>query len=197
MMDRTLHICSVIFLFVCASIAFAAEKVAPFTISPQATELLESYCFSCHDSESKKGDIQLDNLGALALKDRLDLLNRTQEQLFTKQMPPKKKKTQPGETERRQLFDWMSGELRKHNASKLEDKLRKPEYGNYVEHDKLFSGEFKDVPGFTYDRRWLISKYIFNDKFYRMLKGQATGYHRGRRVPVFGFLISAAVFGRL
>ena len=186
MMDRALHICSVIFLFVCASVAFAAEKASPFTISPQATELLESYCFSCHDSESKKGDIQLDNLGALALKDRLDLLNRAQEQLFTKQMPPKKKKTQPSETERRQLFDWMSGELRKHNASKLEDKLRKPEYGNYVEHDKLFSGEFKDVPGFTYDRRWLISEYIFNDKFYRMLKGQATGYHRGRRVPVFG-----------
>ena len=185
-MDRALHICSVIFLFVCASGAFAAEKASPFTISPQATELLESYCFSCHDSESKKGDIQLDNLGALALKDRLDLLNRAQEQLFTKQMPPKKKKTQPSETERRQLFNWMSGELRKHNASKLEDKLRKPEYGNYVEHDKLFSGEFKDVPGFTYDRRWLISEYIFNDKFYRMLKGQATGYHRGRRVPVFG-----------
>jgi hypothetical protein len=186
MMDRALHICSVTFLFVCASVAFAAEKASPFTISPQATELLESYCFSCHDSESKKGDIQLDNLGALALKDRLDILNRAQEQLFTKQMPPKKKKTQPSETERRQLFDWMSGELRKHNASKLEDKLRKPEYGNYVEHDKLFSGEFKDVPGFTYDRRWLISEYIFNDKFYRMLKGQATGYHRGRRVPVFG-----------
>ncbi|SVD76807.1 uncharacterized protein METZ01_LOCUS429661, partial [marine metagenome] len=129
-MDRALHICSVIFLFVCASVAFAAEKASLFTISPQTTELLESYCFSCHDSESKKGGIQLDNLGALALKDRLDLLNRAQEQLFTKQMPPRKKKTQPSDTERQQLYQWMSAELRKHDASKFEEKLRYPSYGN-------------------------------------------------------------------
>ena len=128
----------------------------------------------------------LDNLLDLNLPKRLDLLNRMQEQAFFRQMPPKKKKTQPSEEERKRLLDWMSGALGKHDASTLEGKLRKPEYGNYVDHDKLFSGEFKELPGFTYDRRWLISEYIFNDKFDRMLKGQATGYYGGKRVPVFG-----------
>ena len=73
---------------VAVHVASAAEKASPFTISPKVSELLESYCFSCHDAESKEGDIRLDNLEALALKDRLDLLNKAQEQLFLKSMPP-------------------------------------------------------------------------------------------------------------
>jgi hypothetical protein len=186
MMERALHSCSVIFLFVGASVAFAAEKAIPFAMPAQVEDLMANYCLDCHDGDTQKGDIRFDNLTELKHPMRLDMLNRMQEQVFFKQMPPKKKKTQPSEAERQQLFDWISGELRNHDASKLEDKLRKPEYGNYVDHDKLFSGEFKDLPGFTYDRRWLISEYIFNDKFYRMLQGQATGYHRGRKVPVFG-----------
>ena len=66
----------------------AAGKVAPFVLSPQVTELMANYCFDCHDADTQKGDIRLDNLGSLALKDRLDLLNKAQEQLFLKSMPP-------------------------------------------------------------------------------------------------------------
>ncbi len=76
---------------VAVHVASAAQKETAFSISPKTTELLESYCFSCHDAESKKGDARLDNLETLALKDRLDLLNRVQEQIFIKEMPPKKK----------------------------------------------------------------------------------------------------------
>lgn len=53
------------------SLATAAEKVVPFILSPQATELMENYCFDCHDGESKKGEVRLDNLGTLVLKDGL------------------------------------------------------------------------------------------------------------------------------
>jgi len=76
-------------------VAAAEGKVAPFILSPQVTELMENYCFDCHEAESKKGDVRLDNLGTLALKDRLGLLNRVQEQIFIKEMPRRKKKTQP------------------------------------------------------------------------------------------------------
>jgi hypothetical protein len=185
-MKRFLHTCSVIFWVTSASVAFAAGKATPFALPAQLEALTANYCLDCHDGEVQKGDIQFDNLTDLKLLNRLDMLNRMQEQIFFKHMPPKKKKAQPSEAERQQLFDWISGELTKHDASRFEDKLRKPEYGNYVDHDKLFSGEFNDLPGFTYDRRWLISEYIFNNKFDRMLKGQATGYHRGKRYPVFG-----------
>ena len=182
-MKRFLHTCSFVFWFVLADLAFAEEKLV---VPVQVEDLMANYCFDCHDEEVQKGDVRLDNLLDLNLPKRLDLLNRMQEQAFFRHMPPKKKKTQPSEEERKRLLDWMSGALGKHDASTLEGKLRKPEYGNYVDHNKLFSGEFKELPGFTYDRRWLISEYIFNDKFDRMLKGQATGYYGGKRVPVFG-----------
>jgi hypothetical protein len=116
----------------------AAEKTTPFVLSPQVTELMENYCLDCHDGESKEGDVRLDNLGSLALKGRLDLLNKVQEQLYLKEMPPKKKKKQPTGAERDQFAQWVSLELTKHAASRLEDKLRYPSYGNLVPHDKLF-----------------------------------------------------------
>ena len=167
-------------------VASAAEKVSPFVVSPKAAELLESYCFSCHDEETQKGDVRLDRLDTLALDTRLDLLNKMQEQLYLKEMPPKKKKKQPSEVERQQLTDWVSSELGKHNASKLEEKLRKPAYGNYVDHHKLFSGKHKDLKGFTYDRRWLISEYIFDAKFNQLLNHKPTKTIDGKRQSVIG-----------
>lgn len=140
----------------------------PFRVSEPVLPALEKHCFSCHDADGNKGDVRLDNLESLALDARLDLLNRVQEQLFTGEMPPKKKKP-PTEDERTLLMEWISKDLRAHGASKLEDKLRKPEYGNYVDHEKLFSGQYKDLPGFTPDRRWLISEFIFDAKFNRLL----------------------------
>lgn len=128
---------------------------------PQA--ILETYCFSCHDGETQKGEVRIDKLGALDLKPRLALLNRVQEQLFLGEMPPKKRKKQPTEEEREALAAWVSGELKKHGASKLEDKLRHSSYGNYVDHGKLFGGNIKDAP-FTPARRWLVSPQIFRER---------------------------------
>ena len=142
---------------VAVHVATAAEKAFPFTISPKVSELLESYCFSCHDEGAQKGDIRLDCLDTLALDTRLDLLNKMQEQVFFKEMPPKKKK-KPTQTERDSLVLWISSELKKHGASGLEEKLKRPEFGNYVDHDKLFSGEYAHLKGFTRDRRWLVSE---------------------------------------
>jgi len=129
---------------------------------------MANYCFDCHDDETKKGEVRLDNLATLALKDRLDLLNRVQEQIFIKEMPPKKRKAQPSDSEREQLHDWMTVELRKHKASRFEEKLRYPSYGNYLDHDKLFSGEIKDKP-FSSARRWLVSPRIFHERVMNVL----------------------------
>ena len=129
--------------------------------------------------------MRLDALSHLGLDTRLDLLNRAQEQLFLKRMPPEDE-AQPTTAERKQLADWVSLELRKHGGSKFEKKLQKPEFGNYVDHKKLFSGEFQDLPGFTYDRRWLISEYIFNAKFQRMLLGTTRARRKSQNVTVVG-----------
>ena len=129
---------------------------------------MANYCFDCHDDETKKGEVRLDNLATLALKDRLDLLNRVQEQIFIKEMPPKERKAKPSDSEREQLYEWMTAELRKHKASRFEEKLRYPSYGNYLDHDKLFSGEIKDK-AFSPARRWLVSPRIFHERVMNVL----------------------------
>ena len=155
-----------------------------FAYPEKILDVVDYYCLECHDS-TQKGDIRLDNLGDLDLDKRLDLLNRVQEQVYFQHMPPKKK-DQPEEGERAALLKFLSAELAKHEASTLEGKLQKPEYGNYVDHEKLFSGEYRDTPAFTYDRRWLISEFIYNAKFQRILKGRTHMGHRGKRYEVLG-----------
>ena len=147
--------------------------------------ILAQRCADCHGADLAEGDVRLDAIAALGLDARLDLLNRVQEQLFLQRMPPEDEE-QLTAAERVSLESWVSQELHKYNAAKFEKKLQKPEYGNYVDHDKLFSGEFKELPGFTYDRRWLISEYIFNAKFQRMLQGNARAKRRGATVSVLG-----------
>ncbi len=156
-----------------------------FQVGKKVLPLLEKHCFSCHNADERKGDVRLDQLESLPLDARLDLLNRVQEQLFTGEMPPKKKKP-PTEEERTVLNEWIAKELQKHNASKLEDKLRKPEFGNVVDHDKLFSGDYKNLPGFTPDRRWLISEHIFNAKFNKLLEHNGSLIVDGKGHSVIG-----------
>ncbi|MFT7304384.1 MAG: hypothetical protein ACI8UZ_003240 [Akkermansiaceae bacterium] len=156
-----------------------------FRVSEETNDLLDNYCYNCHDEDTQKGDIRLDNLGELENPKRLDLLNRIQEQLYFQHMPPKKK-SQPSADERKALLSVISAELGVHKASTLEDKLQKPEFGNYVDHEKLFSGEYKGLPAFTTDRRWLLSEYIFNAKFQRMLGVSSRIKRKGKMVTAVG-----------
>jgi hypothetical protein len=128
-----------------------------------AEDLLENYCYSCHDEWEQKGGLQLDELGQMPQESRLDVLNRVQEQLYLGQMPPKNKKKQPNEAERSKMLSWVAAELKKHNASTLEGKLRYPNYGNHVSHEKLFNGEIVAKP-YTQARRWLVSPQIFIER---------------------------------
>ena len=183
------------FVFVFVVVTAAAHAVEgggtvvttppPFVASGKVQSLLENYCFSCHDADVTKGEVRLDHLGSLTLDARLDLLNRIQEQIFIGEMPPKKKK-QPTEDERNFLMEWITKNLQAYGASKLEDKLRKPEYGNLVDHEKLFSGTYKNIPGFTPDRRWLISEFIFNAKFNKLLGFTPQKDIDGKRQSVIG-----------
>ncbi len=163
-------------------LAMSGDRLA---LPPDVLAVLNERCIDCHGADSAEGDVRFDDLAELDIEARLSLLNRVQEQLFLKHMPPKDAE-QPTAAERSRLTEWVSHELHKHGASTLEQKLKKPEYGNYVDHEKLFSGEYKHHPGFTYDRRWLISEFIFNAKFQRMLMNTTTVKRNGKPMTVVG-----------
>lgn len=167
-----------------AGTATAADKLE-FRVQPAAGAVIQQHCISCHEDGLTEGGVRLDNLPSYPLEARLDLLNRVAEQVFLGEMPPKKK-PRPTDNERETLIAWLSSELRAHNASKLDDKLRMPEYGNVVDHEKLFSGKYKELPGFTPDRRWLISDFIFEAKFNKLLEYNPQRDIDGKRYPVIG-----------
>ena len=107
------------------------------------------------------------------------------EAVFFESMPPEDG-VPLSKADRQLLNDWIGQELKPFGPSKLEDKLRRPDYGNRIDHAKLFSGEYKDLNGFTYDRRWLISEFIFDAKLNRIMEHNAPLDVDGKRVQVIG-----------
>ncbi len=64
--------------------ALAAAETGQALKLPESIEfLLEDHCWKCHEDGNSKGDVRLDNLGELRLQDRLELLNRAQEQVYS------------------------------------------------------------------------------------------------------------------
>ncbi|MFT5412169.1 MAG: hypothetical protein ACI8XO_002490 [Verrucomicrobiales bacterium] len=173
------------FVLRCTAISWIVGGSA-LAVPPQVDQLLENYCYTCHDGETQKGDIKLDQLGELSLDARLNLLNKIQEQLFFGEMPPKKKKAQPTEAERASMIGWVSSQLKQHSASRLEETLKRPEFGNYVDHDMLFSADYKGLPGYTGDRRWLISEFIFNAKVNHLIDHPSERTIDGKKIKVIG-----------
>ena len=150
----------------------ATSLYAEAGLSPEIDTILETHCYDCHDDDTNKGEVNLYELSELEPEGMLELLNRIEEQVYLSQMPPKKKK-QLTVAEKNQLLAWISQSFATLGAkSEFSEKLHEPEFGNYVDHDKLFSGEITEKP-WSPSRRWLISPYIFDRKIQGILGGKA------------------------
>lgn len=149
--------------------AVRAEPAADGVAVPSNVQaVLGKFCAECHGEQTREADVRLDSLAALEKSARLDVMGKAQEQIVFGLMPPKDS-VQPSAEQRQLVADWLASELRKNNAPTLEDKLRLPNYGNRVDHAKLFGGEVKAKP-FTPARRWLVSPQIFTERVFDVLK---------------------------
>ena len=88
-------------------------------------------------------------------------------------MPPEGEK-QLSESKKEILKQWLDSQLTGKAAKALTEKLKRFEYGNVVNHEDLFSGEYTGLPGYSHDRRWMISEFIFNEKVNRLLDYKPT-----------------------
>ncbi len=153
--------------------ASLAQESEPLTIPDTIWPIVETHCLDCHSGDAAAARVRFDNIQNLTYEAKLEIFNRAQDQLFFSLMPPPDEE-RLSELEHTQLAGWLRSELRKHNASKLDDKLRSPRFGNYVDHESLFDGSVIAKP-FTPARRWLVSPQIFlervNDVF--QLSGRA------------------------
>lgn len=148
-------------VFTLVGAAVSSGEQAPSNLaSPSDVQaIINSRCTDCHSGDSPEADVRFDNFAILKQDAQLELMNRAQDQIFFGLMPPAD--AEPfTKSEHAKVAGWLRTELRKHNASKLDQKLRHPAYGNFVEHNQLFSGEITDKP-FSPARRWLVSPQIF------------------------------------
>ena len=172
-------------LFISISGVKAEGTARVFEIPAEIASLLESSCHDCHGKDDAEGGVDLTSLNTSTDAARLEVLNKAQEQLHFGLMPPERS---PGlrTQERAQLLNWIGSQLSTGGVSRLEDKLRKPEYGNYLSHEALFSGRNSELKGFTYDRRWLLSEYIFDARFNEILNHKPYKNIDGQRQHVIG-----------
>lgn len=161
-------------------LALKADESAVLSMPADVSAVIESACVNCHYGESAEAGVRFDQFESMNPTAKIELLNRVQDQLFYELMPPEEA-DQPSAAEHNRLAAWLRRELRARKASKLDEKLREPAYGNYVDHETLFDGSITDQP-FTPARRWLVSPQIFHERVNAIFK--LTG--RSRQAKFYG-----------
>ena len=163
----------------------ASSQLGPTALLEQATRVLDTYCISCHGPEKQKAKVRLDALETIDAVDLQKLFSKIQQVVQLGEMPPEEEK-QPSESEKKILKQWLDSQLTGKAAKALAEKLERFEYGNVVNHEDLFSGEYADLPGYSHDRRWMISEFIFNEKVNRLLDYKPTRTIYGTSYEVAG-----------
>lgn len=130
-------------------------------------DYLETHCLDCHDSATTKGDFDLELLSTEFKREEVAAKwQRVIEQIAFGEMPPKKK-PRPDARKSREVISWIESELTKAgHPSDLREKLKAPEFGNYLDHTALFDGSIKAAP-YTPSRLWKRSPDIFDSMLVR------------------------------
>ena len=150
--------------FMTAAIAAHCPFVLPNLEADESTKFmtrvdpfLSEYCAACHDDVERKGDVSFDDLYEIN-SDNARLWKSIWEQVSVKEMPPKKKKTQPKLEERNQIAELIVAELQRILKGKggFHDHLH-PSKGNLLDHDLLFGELPKNLePGSSPARIWRL-----------------------------------------
>ncbi|MAS93912.1 MAG: hypothetical protein CMO55_12025 [Verrucomicrobiales bacterium] len=119
---------------------------------------LVKYCLDCHDADTEKGDVALDDIFDVTAENA-EIWKSVWEQVSLKEMPPRDKKNQPTAMERLELANWITSELEVAMADVggfYSHKL--PKKANHLPHELLFGDEVpKDLePASTPARIWRI-----------------------------------------
>ncbi len=149
------------------SISATAQPVLPYTpgkpvggnFEDFASKFLENHCFDCHDQETSKGNLSLEDLGPVD-ETNAGIWKSVWAQVTLQEMPPKRK-PQPDTVERLRFSDWIVGELQ----LAMQDKggfhaHHDPNKANYLDHKLLFgplSEGIELTPSASPARLWRVT----------------------------------------
>ncbi|PQO44174.1 DUF1588 domain-containing protein [Blastopirellula marina] len=129
-------------VFCSLAVAGAAENAPELALFQRhVAPLLKKYCVDCHGPTTAEADFSLESIDPnLALGSDLEAWRLVAEQLQFGDMPPADSE-QPTHKERDLLLTWIRQSLRQTQLPGVtrDEKLLLPQYGNYVDHQFLFS----------------------------------------------------------
>ena len=146
-------------------LVLSAKAAAPSGFEQKIKPFLKENCIRCHGEKKKKGKLALHKVSVdFSKAETSDLWVEILAQLTAADMPPPEEETQPTDSERNAVIEWIDRQLLTTGSGEAyRKKLLSPDYGNWVNHEKLFSGEIK-TPPFSPSRLWRFSTEIFTHK---------------------------------
>jgi hypothetical protein len=141
------------------------ETVKPFLVK---------HCYDCHSGDDAEAQLDLEKLTADFSTDKtanrwIDVMHALQ---FEEMPPPEE--TQPKSIEKAKVAGWVFRKMVETNRFEgYQKKLLAPGYGNWVNHETLFSGEI-DTPPFSPSRLWRFSPEMFAFKGFGKAKSPYT-----------------------
>lgn len=152
----------ILILLTLSGSGWAQDSVVEVQAGPS---FLETYCVQCHGPDKKKGKLTLHDLGAnFTDPETAERWVGVLEELTAEDMPPEEEEAQPQSRERNAMIAWIEKGLQDANqGDTYRRKLLSPQYGNWLNHEKLFSGEIT-TPPFSPSRLWRLSPEIFDRK---------------------------------
>jgi len=151
------------------------SAAAPSEFEKFVKPFLQANCLRCHGEKKQKGKLALHEVSFDFTKtETSDLWLEIIEQLTAGDMPPPDEKKQPSVLQRNVVIEWIDRQLLTAGSGEAyRKKLLAPEYGNWVNHEKLFSGEIQ-TPPFSPSRLWRFSTEIFAHKGFGRAKSPFT-----------------------
>jgi hypothetical protein len=125
---------------------------------------LKQHCVDCHSGAKAEAGLKIDQVqNDLSTDSAAQVWESVLQALQFDDMPPPDE-PRPDSIARAKVILWIEQQMEASGrAESYRDKLLKPEYGNYVSHDLLFSGDVKTLP-FSPSRLWRFSPQIFKRK---------------------------------
>ncbi len=155
--------------FTCGNGAFGMER------ETSVRRFLKSHCIRCHGEETQEAKVALHEAPLDFTKPKTTTLwIAILKQLKAGDMPPPGEDNQPSDLERNSIIEWIDRALLTAGSGEAyRKKLMAPEYGNWVNHEKLFSGEI-ETPPFSPSRLWRFNSEIFAYKNFGKAKSPFT-----------------------
>ena len=111
-------------------------------------------CTECHGEKKQKADFQLHDIDPLITNGKdVERWEKALEMISNGDMPPEDWKKSPTRATRLSIESWITGELKKIARGPDEGRLSRPEFGNRIAHDELFSGAHPG-PAYSPPRLW-------------------------------------------